>query len=418
MLTKTNVSLLREFLATQANHWAFYPAVILFAETTRLSGISVLGWVILGLLPTLLYIAREIIQSFLLQISLAPIMVGIIYVLPIYPEIMKGSYLFFVMAYLMLSLLKTIKKSDPLTHAFPPFIPLCINLVLSVIAVYVTKMNFSFLMHVSAIISVIFSLLAFYLDRYRNFILANEANASNVPKSKMLKSGLLSSSEFLVILAAIMTFIATFSISDDFFRKIIDRLQLGTKGFFAFLKKLFPEATKVPKRLSDGAQSEPFQITEHARKNPSIFSKIIESILYFAVIALVCALVLYLVYRILSFFMVRKKVLTVMDAEEGENEIIDLHESITQKVIFKEEGEDDSLLSPTLRIRKLYRKKAQSTHRTNLELSLITAREFATEEKIPEIAPLYEKARYSQTPCTKEDLKLMQEACRRKKSES
>ena len=417
MLTRTNIALLREFLATQANHWAFYPAVILFAETTYLSAYAVVAWGLVGFLPILLYIAREIVRSILLQICLVTIMIGIVYLIPVDPVIMKGAYLLFVMAYVMFSLFKTIKTNDPFTHAFPPFVPLFINLFLSIIAVYVTKMHFSFMMHVSAIVSIIFSLLAFYLDRFRIFVIANEESASNVPKNKILKSGLLSSFQFLAILAALTTFIASFSVSDAFFKVIVDRIQLVVRKFFDLLRKLFPSLPKAPKHLSDGA-TDPFEFNPYTPRSTSIWAKIIEVVLYFIVLAFVCIVVIYVIYKILRFFMVRKKTLTVLEEEEAENEIIDLHESIVQKVIFKEENEDDSFLSPTLRIRRLYRKKAMSTHKTTNELSHITAREFAAEEKLPGLAGLYEKARYSTTPCTKEDLKNMQEICRRKKSES
>lgn len=417
MLTRTNIALLREFLATQANHWAFYPAVILFAETTYLSAYAVVAWVLVGFLPILLYIAREIVRSILLQICLVTIMIGIVYLIPVDPVIMKGAYLLFVMAYVMFSLFKTIKTNDPFTHAFPPFVPLFINLFLSIIAVYVTKMHFSFMMHVSAIVSIIFSLLAFYLDRFRIFVIANEESASNVPKNKILKSGLLSSFQFLAILAALTTFIASFSVSDAFFKVIVDRIQLVVRKFFDLLRKLFPSLPKAPKHLSDGA-TDPFEFNPYTPRSTSIWTKIIEVVLYFIVLAFVCIVVIYVIYKILRFFMVRKKTLTVLEEEEAENEIIDLHESIVQKVIFKEENEDDSFLSPTLRIRRLYRKKAMSTHKTTNELSHITAREFAAEEKLPGLAGLYEKARYSTTPCTKEDLKNMQEICRRRKSES
>ena len=57
-----------------------------------------------------------------------------------------------------------------------------------------------------------------------------------------------------------------------------------------------------------------------------------------------------------------------------------------------------------------------STQKEIYELNRMTAREVAMEEKNPEIATVYEKARYSELPCTKEDVTQMQAACRRKQT--
>ncbi|MBQ9488568.1 MAG: hypothetical protein IJU80_01395, partial [Lachnospiraceae bacterium] len=95
---------LREFLATQANHWAFFPIIILFSDAPKPSALNLLCWFFLGFMPFLLFFAREFVQSLLLQIVLFPICAGILYLMPIDPPFLKASYLFFSAAYLMASL--------------------------------------------------------------------------------------------------------------------------------------------------------------------------------------------------------------------------------------------------------------------------------------------------------------------------
>ena len=416
-MSKVGIATLRECMVTQANHWAIFPALILFAGPQNVTGIVILAWVMLGFLPTLMFLARDVIQSFILQIALFPVMLGTLILLPIHPDILKAAMILIGVIYVVLSVFKTFKNDVTATKVFPPFVPLCINLVLSVIAYYTIRTPITFTMHLSAIISITLSLLAYYVDRFFIFTVSNEKTSSNMPRSKMFQSGMLSAIKYLGVTSVIMIFIASFSVSDSFFGVIMKWINKGINWIATLLRKLF----RVKERntfLKDGADSEPLMRLSNEGPVTSPFWRLLEMVVFGVLIAVLFVGIFLFALKIIKLFMrvQGKKIFT--EAEET-NELLDLHESIATKLPdFDPEEEDDSFLSPSQRIRRLYRRKALSTQREPELLYRMTAREFATEEKLPEIAGLYEKARYSLETCTKEDVKQMQLACRRKNSES
>lgn len=416
-MSRIKIAILREFLATTTNHWAIFPAILLYAGTIHVSGPAALGWIVLGFLPSLMFISREVFQSFLLQLLTFPIFAAILLLLPIEPYDLRTAMLFLGIIYVVLSVFKTVKQDRQGTTAFPPFIPVLINLALSMIAVYTIKVPISFLMHVSAIMAMLLSLLTFYVDRYFIFTIANEETASNMPKRKIFHSGMSATSWYLGIVAAITLFIASFSISDDFFRTIVHYINMGIRAIVKFFKRFFPdnqESTDIPE---DG-QLNRLGLPDVPEGKLSIFWKILEVVVLALVALILITFIVNLIIRIVKWFMARDPKRRVIEAEE-ECESIDLHESITEKRPRAEvEEEDDPFLSPTQRIRRLYRRKALASGKEPYALRRITARELGEDQNLPGMAEIYEKARYSTQDCTKEDLKAMQLACRRKKSES
>lgn len=408
-MRQRKITVLREFLATQANHWIFLPLLMILTENVHPSAWCLLGWVMVGFLPILLFTCREIIQSTLLQFFLVVIYAGIVFFLPMEPEITKGICGFFVMAYMMQSLFKVIKKEEKLTHAFPPFVPLAINFVLCAIALFTTGESASFFMHLSAILSVMCSILAFYLDRYLHFTNANEGTSSNMPKGKIFRSGMQANLKFLGAISALLFLIASFAISDEFFRKIYLWNRNGLKKILQWIASLFTR-TKRDTHILDGMNSATFDVTAVPAGQTSALAHVLE-VLFFA------AVVVFLINRLGHLVNAFQKKKRSQEAEE-ETESLDLHESLTPKAEagFQEE-EDDGWLSPTQRIRRLYRRRALASNFERRSLYYLTAREFSLQENNLMLSEIYEKARYSPESCDKEDLKKMQLACRRKKSE-
>ena len=414
-MRQTSIQLLREYFATTANHFAFFPMVIMFAATSKPRPITLIGWILLGFLPFFLFIAREILQSFLLQIALLPLFAGLLYVLPIQPENLKFTYLFFAAVYLLISLFKSVKREFGATKCLPPFIPLGLNVILGIIAIYVNHLKFSFYMHFAVIISVLASFLAFYLDQYLSFTIRNEETASNMPKKKIFKSGFSATTTFVGLLSIPLIVTSAFAVPDDFFRNLMHWIRVNLRILIRYIKGLFNEKERDT-HIIDGAEMEQLQRLNLVENNTSLFWRVLEVII-FAVVLLVFLYVMYkLILKIYHFITSFEKRKVVLEAEE-ETEDIDVREDLNVK-LKEDEDDKEGLLSPGRRIRHLYRKVALSTPRQPYTLYRMTAREFGQEENLPaDMALLYEKARYSSQTCTKEDLKQMQNACRRKKHE-
>ena len=415
MKTKRDLRILalRELLSTQGNHWAFFPALLLFAETSRPGFFMLLGWILLSFFPMVVFWGRVYYQSLWLQIAALPVAAVILFFLPIDPPYLKVVFWLFTMVYLFLSLFLTLRKEEEAKVMAPPLVPLIVNLLISMIAVLATGIPFTFYMHASAIFCVACSILAFYVDRYRIFVLANEGISSNMPKEKIFRSGMVTSLKYLGVVSAILILIASFSVSDRFFQTVRGWIGSLLKKALAKFLGLFSFGEPV-KSLPQGTDLGPEAFLPEPRRSSSFFWRFLEVVVFAAMLLLLGYAFVCILCAIFRFFSSHRGSKVVLESEE-ETEDLDRHEDLTKSETAVQEEDDDRFLSPSRRIRRLYQKKAKASRKEGSVLSRMTAREFATQESNPDLAYFYEKARYSKFICTNEDVKQMQVAYRRKR---
>ena len=403
-----------EFFSTQANHWALFSLVLLVSEATEVSGMAFFAWILTGLLPAVLFFFREYLKNVVLQVVAFFGFVGCIYLLRNIPEMFKACMLFLGLLYFFLSIFKSTKNNVAPTKPFPPFVPLIINFFMFMVAIILTRANLRFVMHFSAILSILFSFFAFYLDQLYRFTVANFETSSNLPQEKIFRSGMLTALCYLGVVSAIMLFIASFAISDNFFRNLFAAFKEKVKQLIAYIRSLI-EKEEFPSQIQDGLGDGDLLRMENMEPSKLDFLwKILEGFITVLVIVAIASILAYIAYKIYKWYAslnFSKKDVSYFEEEE----VIDVHENLSGGSVLKKDlEEDDSFLSPTQRIRRLYRKKALSSAKDSSVLFRMTAREFAVDERIDQMAPIYEKARYSQDVCTKEDVREMQVACRRK----
>ncbi|MBO4749804.1 MAG: hypothetical protein J5546_05755 [Lachnospiraceae bacterium] len=405
---------LKAALNSQAYHWALFPFVLIVADTSRPSGLVLLGFILTGFFPLLLFVTREFVQSFFLQILFLLVLGGLILLLPIEPGSMKLIFVLFALVYLVISLLTSLRKKDEVRYTTPPFIPLIINLIFSGIGVFYSHFQFSFMMHISTILSIICAILAYYMERYITFTLSNEGIASNMPKKKILQSGLGSNVKYFGIVIAGMVLISCFSVSDAFFWGVNQKIaELWARLVWA-VRSLFRGRQEPTDMLSDEAMeiSNNLELI-HDPQQTSPLARILEVVLFFIVVALIASFVVYVVFAFIKFLLGNPSTKNLLGPEE-EDFLLDERENLSEKILSGIPDEDERRLSPSRRIRRLYQKRALASNRAPHDLGRMTAREFANEDGNELMALIYEKARYSTESCTNEDVKRMQQAVRRK----
>ncbi|MBO5987042.1 MAG: hypothetical protein J6Q02_09655 [Lachnospiraceae bacterium] len=405
---------LKAALNSQAYHWAMFPLILIILESPRPSGFILLGFIITGTFPLVLFLAREFAKSFVLQLIFLPVLAGILLLLPIEPGSMKLIFALFALAYLIASLLTSIHKDDESNYKIPPFIPLLLNLIFSGIAVIYCKFEFTFIMHIATILSLVGAVLAYYMDGYIVFTRSNEGIASNMPKGKILRSGLTGNAKYFGATILLALLVSSFSVSNEFFWSIQQKLrELWVKLIWA-IRSLFGRGEEPTEAvLEDGKfVAEELEMLQIDRETSPI-ARITEVILFFVVAAVLAFVLIKIIIALVRFLMGNAGTKVFLD-QEDDDEPNDERESLTQTVIYNAPEDDDRFLSPSRRIRRLYQKRALATSKASHDLGRMTAREFAAEEKNELMALIYEKARYSTEVCTNDDVKRMQQAVRRK----
>lgn len=404
---------LKATLNAQAYHWALFPLVLIIAENPRPSSFMLLGFIITGIFPLVLFLARELAKSFILQIIFLPVLAGVIALLPIDPPSIKLIYALFALAYLITSLMTSIHKEDESNYQIPPFIPLIINLIFCVIAMIYCKFEFTFMMHVATILSIICAVLSYYLSGYIVFTHSNEGISSNMPKGKILYSGLTGSLKYFGVFIIFMLLVSSFSVSNEFFWKIGNKFHELWAKFIWAIRGLFGRGQEPTEAVLEDGKYVANELSERAAAaETSPLARILEVIVFFLVAIVLAFALVSIIVAIVKFLMGNASTLHLL--EQGDDEPEDARESLTEAVIYSAPEDDDRFLSPSRRIRRLYQKRALQTSKDSHDLGRMTAREFAMEEKNELIALIYEKARYSTEVCTNDDVKRMQQAVRRK----
>ena len=408
-MSKRSVMLLREFMTSQANHWIFLPLVLVFASVGNLSAPALLGWIIVSFFPLLLFVLREIVQSTILQLCCFPIFLGIITVLPIELDIIKGIYFFFSMVYILLSLFMTLRNNH-MTKILPPFFSLGINFFTAVFLFPNKEIyHYPFILFVSMIFSVVFFFFAFYVDQYLIFVFRNEETSNSMPRDKILDSGMRLSGMYLGIGAIVLFIISAFALSDEFIHDFWRKVKMHLRNLIRYLLGLMKNQNSDGVMLSDKTGGMGLKLPEVADQAPSLFEKIMELLIFILAVLVLFAFLITIFLKIIKLLQrLFPKKSVILPDEEVEN--IDKHENIGRKKKVYRDEEDDPNLSIKLHIRKIYKKKALATEKSREELTFSTAREVGLLTKNPTLSCIYEKARYSNLACEKEDLKKLQKS--------
>ena len=135
---------------------------------------------------------------------------------------------------------------------------------------------------------------------------------------------------------------------------------------------------------------------------------------YAAMIALfiLCAVVLYRGIRKLFAFLRDKMNISITEITAERQETMDKRERLEpsgEKTGFRTGKRSFASLFPDARqkIRRIYLKKISTCGLAKERLPFYTARDAEIQLSLQGMAPIYEKARYSELPCTEEDVRRM-----------
>lgn len=412
-MNSTRYYYFREYFISQTNHWFFYVAVLLYSAT-QLENPTVgdgICWFILGFLPLILYIIRDSVEQFAIVAVLHLLLFSSIFFLPVSDPSVRRIFMMFSLLYSAASFLKALSSTGKLSRAVPLYISLPIY---AVVPFYydIKEIPVSYFPYCMAMILFILNwFLAFFLDKYLYFIAVNTETASTMPKERIFRSGLKFSVLYLSIAGSILTLISIFTIPGQFYRDVRLWFRDKLKMLLSLLLSGYvpDENGPLPTELANDVATGAFTPESGG---PAFFWVIMEYVAKFFLSILLPVAFIYIVYRLLRFLLRIRYHFSPEEEEAEEDE--DIHESLSPKStpIFQEEKE--KFMSITQQIRFLFKRKALSTTDEPESLRCVTAREFAEEQHNLSLAEIYEKARYSQKTCDREDLKKMQAAFRRK----
>lgn len=421
MKTKTErITLLRELLVTQMNHWVLFPLYSMFAvvlsDITGTGKPHILLWLVLGIVPFSLYLGRCMLKKFRSLFALHICVILIMFVLPAEHIVFSVFYGLIGIGYVIYSCYlwsATANRQDVKTY------PL-LTVVSSVICLYVlhiqghTEWDTTYIILLILILGVYFVI--YYIEQYQNFLTVNNSSAGHIPASEMFRSGM----GLVLGYTGIGTIALILFSNMEWLRRILNIFKKLMISFLNLILSLFPNDAE---NIAEEIPEEALEIVEDASgmsftEETFWLWDVLEYVIMFAVLVLLIFALIKLALFLARFIKAKLKGFSMHKSEDSEEEVLDVREKCD---IVKNQNRNRSFpflnLSPTERIRSYYKKRILSSRSDfpqggENKLNLYTARESSKILEREKLADIYEKARYSNQECDSEDVRRMKEACR------
>lgn len=421
MKTKAErITLLRELLVTQMNHWALFPlysmAAVILSDITKTGKPRILLWLVLGAVPFALYLGRCRLGKFR---SLFALHFGVIVLMCLLPS----EHIVFRILYGLIGICYVIYScylwSSTDHRKDIKFYPL-LTVALSVICLYVlhfqghTEWDTTYVSLLIFVLGVYF--VVYYIEQYQNFLTVNNSSAGHLPASEMFRSGM----GLVLGYTGIGTIILLLFSHRNWLRGILNTLKTLLILSLNWILSLFPQNSEniveeIPEEaltVMDGTSGMEFA------DETFWFWNVLEYVIELAFLAFLVFALIKLALFLTRFIKTKLKGFSKDELKTSEEEVLDVREKCN---IIKNQNRRLKLpflnLSPAERIRSYYKKRILASRSEfpqggETQLNLYTARESSRLLSREEIAFIYEKARYSNEECSSEDVKRMRETCR------
>jgi len=400
-----------DILATQMNHWTLFSVL---ATAAVISGTKppLALWAVCGLLPVLFFLIRRYTNRFLLLAGSHLLCLALLFNIPIASLAVRLLFCLYGIGLALCSFSLRIRTKERLDEAIVPALAIGIT-ALSLFLLHYRKhtgADFYFI----GVISIYFTCyyIRCYLKNYLYFIRVNAGSTGRIPRREIFLTG-----TRLSLLYTLSGIAAILLLSDlNWLSWLFEAVRKGflwlrEHGFFAFLASLFD---RVPEHFSEPMQRpapDNSAVMAFSEGEPGLFWQVLERMIEILVPIFFLFLLLYALFRFVRMVWERfrhKKLFAKETASEDSHDIREHYE------IKQEKGDSVrflSFLKPKERIRRIYkqrigaRRKDLRDSRPARPFDSYTARECGNLLHAETLSLLYEKARYSNMECTRDDVR-------------
>ena len=401
---------MKELLTDLMNQLCFYPlamtAATLLAALAPESRPSLALWM-LGALPVFfLFYVRKRCKHLPVLLLFHGAVAVLFYVLPAANGVNRGVRLLVGAGFVIYSLWLRFRTED--FEASPLPLPLAAGIAILCLFLQHYQGNDAWDLYYRMSLILVFLLYAviLFLQSYEDFLKVNRLSTGKIPFQEILHSGLHSTTVFVLVSGILLLTVSQFA----WLKPFLQLLRSGLVMILRFLFGLFPEDSTDPDVVIEqsvgGGDMPPMEA-----EDPFILWVILE---YVAMIALliVCVFLLYRGIRKLLSFLRDRMQFSLPETAPEKQESMDRREKLElsgDKNDSRPDKKRFSFLFPDARqkIRRIYLKKISNGGLAKERLPFYTARDAEKSLSAEGMAVIYEKARYSEAPCTEEDVRQM-----------
>ncbi|MBR4540856.1 MAG: hypothetical protein IKO54_01620 [Lachnospiraceae bacterium] len=408
--------LIREVIVTQTNHWSLfalsYGLSVMLSAAYDIPRLNLLLWGVMGLGLIVNYFIRlktrrmgtSILLHFLVFLLMSVTGLTCWEYLALH-----GGFAFF---YCLLSLVKQYGGQEQEDEAFSipviailicaPFFVLTLNQYENITGIYRNLLICLFTMF----------FMQHYFGRYGRFVKLNEHSAGFFPKSEIMGAGLKNVIIYVGVSAGLFFGIANMKALTEFGNFIKEKLGYWIKYL---LRKIFGSNEEVEQIAAERLDYNDYdsltaKLGQAEIKEESLFSIIIQKIIWFMIILLILYALYRFVKKILALFSMKLDTEGVIVDEL----VMDVRESCDKSSIKeKKTREKRFFLTPREKVRRFFRYSAkEKCYRIcksgdPAALGYKTSGECGNAVGVPELSALYDRARYSEEEITEQDVSEM-----------
>lgn len=404
-----------DILATQMNHWTLF-AVIVAAAVLSGRQPPLALWTVCGFLPILFFFIRRYTNSFLILAGSHLLCLLLLFAAPVPGLALKILLCLYGIGLVVSSFSLRIRTDERLDEDIVPAVAVGIIALPLFLLHYMKHGEADFYFICMVTFYFICYHIRCYLQNYLYFMTVNAASTGYIPRRKIFAAGTRLSILFILSGMAAVLLISNL----NWLARIFDALRQGIlwlreHGFFAFLASLFPQMEEqFSEPMPDRSPASPASMYLEAGE-AGLFWQILEKVMELFVSLLLLGLFLLAMFRFVRMVRerFRRKKTFAKDAVFDDGR--DIREKYEAKPEQKETKSKSffAFLNPDDKIRRIYKqrigaKKNQLIKKdpgTTQPFESYTARECGNLFQEEKLSLLYEKARYSNVVCTREDVR-------------
>lgn len=461
-MKQNRIHFFQEILVIQANNLIFYPLamtlVTLFSGLLKPIRPSLTVWLLCGLLPLSFYWARRRLNRFLSFLAVHLAVIGGLFAIIFFHDwlplrifqpwdnlINCAASLLSVTGFAIYSLYLRLHEQTAESNMLP--MPLAVGITAGALYLqhYMGFREWDSYYKLTLILVLGMYFLHYYVKEYLNFLVVNASSTGVLPEKEIFHSGLILAFGYTLLGMLILFGTSQFA----WLKTILNGIRQVIVTIIRFLSGLFPKGESsapeiiVEEAVNGGGYDELPEPGE-----PALIWQILGVIVSIAVFLGILYLLFKGIVRLIAY--VKQVMDRSVQTREGElsgiQDVREKCETVKRHKKTRQERNFFGILTPRERIRRIYRKKAAAYKPLPLSeaeakeksrfrperVMFYTAREMEQEmmrEKKREMeknaksdnghqlqeasfAEIYEKARYSDEPCSSLDVKHMKELCR------
>ncbi|MCM1254187.1 MAG: hypothetical protein NC321_15310 [Clostridium sp.] len=411
-MKQERITELADILAIQMNHWTLFSIAAAIGIMTGKTAPFVALWLLCSLIPIFFFYIRRYTNGFPAMAISHIVCLVLLFNMPVSNHTIKVIMCIYGIGLFINSFYIRLRKEERLDEAFPPPVAIGIIAVSDFVLHYEEYVTWDFYYIVLVAVYFILYYLRYYLQHYLHFMTVNSGSTGYIPRREIFMSGVKFSTAFVLIGVGILALFSDINWLGWIFGQLKNGIiWLREHGLFAWIASLFKKTFDPLVEQTGGAEPGSSGLMPLEPGETALFWVVLEKAVFTIVpIVLICLLCFALFHFIMmARELFRKK--RSLNKEIFVEASGDIRESYDIKKKKEKQRDFFAFLSPAERIRRIYKQRIRAKRAILSEkkdaqpLNTYTARECGALLSENQLARVYEKARYSDMPCTREDVK-------------